>query len=426
MRALGVEESGGTQAFLSQRGHLMHHFHSAASKKDAMCQAAIILVFAPQSPQLDKPTAVGNSEAGHQKLTQVVASPERDVVADLYSLAKQYRMLPELWAIIDKAGQYYPLFVEALKLVADSDTPQDVFTPAIIVGNWSKLRSELNDDASKLRFQMLVGKLAKTNELCGAIQASDNGFSRSDSLLYLEILRGVQDTTPEFAEWCRAGLRRLSEEDWKADLSENHACCALCIELSKLGFPTRLRNSFSDALQDHANSVVSGTDLPPEWIQKAWPTVLDCIEESGTRKVLRERLVETAVAADGNLSDEFFEMYGSEIAEPTALAANDRVLSHFFSVLVKEKHIRGLAWLDEFASEHPGFIGTVKAEHTAQEFTNRLQTFVDEPEDHEATVTIESIAAHFGIVPTPGSDESDEGAVAEDEGKSSDTEKHKG
>ena len=72
-------------------------------------------------------------------------------------------------------------------------------------------------------------------------------------------------------------------------------------------------------------------------------------------------------------------MYGGEIADSSILSAHDRVLSHFFTPLVREKHQRGLAWLDEFAQENPSFIRSVDAEHTAQDFTNRLQGLVDNP-----------------------------------------------
>jgi hypothetical protein len=266
----------------------------------------------------------------------------------------------------------------------------------------------LNDDSQESRFQKLVGRLAQFNGLCDFLQESEDGFDPMGSVLYLDILRGTGGSVPSFVGWCQDGLQRMTKDDWRADLTGNKGCCAICIELSRQEHAPNLANSFADAVQDNARSVIQGNEIPPAWIANTWSTVIDCIDEStGTRKVLRERLVDTAVSADGEIHDKFFDMYGSEIADSSILAAHDRVLSHFFTPLVSEKHERGLAWLAEFAQEHPDFTGKVEAEHTAQDFTNRLQGLVDNPTEDEAQVTIGSIAAHFGIEPMPKAEESD-------------------
>jgi len=97
-------------------------------------------------------------------------------------------------------------------------------------------------------------------------------------------------------------------------------------------------------------------------------------------------------------------MYGPEIEDTAILAAHDHVLSRFFTSLVTEDHERGLAWLDEFSNANPRFLGTVKAEHTAQDFTSRLQGLVDNAEEDVSPI-IESIARHFGIETTPQHEE---------------------
>lgn len=415
LEAVGEETAISAQQALSKSGHIVHHFHQAKKLNDTACQAAIILSLARRIPGLTKPVAVGNSEVGHQLLIQAIDSPEEDVVSELYVLAKRFDFLPQLLIITEAAGEYRPFFVEALKLVADSETPQDVFTPQIVIEKWNDLRRHLIDDSNKVRFQKLVGKLAVDHGLCEWISDSENGFNRSDASLYLYIVRGAQGRVPDFLIWCRERLRRLTEEEWIADLTGQNSCCALCIELSRQGHPPSLASGFTDALQDHANSVVKGEGLPADWIRKSWSTLLNCIEEESTRKVLRDRLIETAVAADGQLSDEFFDMYGTEIAESSALAAIDKILTHFFTSLVRERHIRGLAWLDKFSSDYPDFLGIVRAEHTVKDFTDRLQELVDEPSDDETQVSIDSIAAHFGIERRPEPEEhvDDESAAVE-------------
>jgi hypothetical protein len=421
LESLEVEAASSAQKSLSEPGHLLHHFHRAKSQNEYTTQAAVIFSFAGQRPNLTKPTAVGDSDAGYPSLVAAVDSPEEEVTTALYDLAKRHELLPDILWVIQNADKAHEIFVEVLKLVADSESPEIVFTSEVVAEHWSSLRRLLNDESQTLRFQNLVGELSQSNGLCDFLQGSEDEFEPEVSMLYLDILRGAEGSVPDFVEWCRDGVQRMSKEDWKADLTGNNANCAVCIELSRQKQPPHLTNNFTDALQSHARSVIQGNDIPADWIVDAWSTVIDCIEESsGTRKVLRERLVDTAISADGKINDRFFDMYGVEIADSSILAAHDRVLSHLFTPLVGETHERGLAWLAEFAQENPDFIEEVEAEHTAQDFTNRLQGLVDDPAEHETQVTIESIAAHFGIEPTPKAEEYDD-SESNEEGQAAET-----
>ena len=414
LEALGVEESLPIQKTLSDPGHLLHQFHLAKQHNEFLTQAAIIFSFAGQNVNLTKPTGVGNSDAGHQMLVSAVASPEKEVVAAMYELTKRCGVLPDIMWVVQNADTPHALFVEVLKLVADSEVPEVVFTPEVIKEHSKSLRSQLNDDTNKLRFQTLVGTLSKTNGMCDFLQQSESGFEPKKSALYLDILRGAKGSVPDFMEWCREGLERMSKEDWTADLTGNRANCAVCIELSKQERPPSLTNNFTDALQYHAQSVIQGDDIPAKWIVEAWSTIVDCVDESsGTRKVLREHLVDSVVSAKGQINDIFFDMYGDEIEDPSILAAHDHVLSRFFTPIVSERHQQGLVWLKKFATKNPQFIGKVKAEHTAQDFTNRLQGLVDNPTEDEAQATVEEIAANFGIERTPQSEETEGGEIVE-------------
>ena len=60
-----------------------------------------------------------------------------------------------------------------------------------------------------------------------------------------------------------------------------------------------------------------------------------------------------------------------------------------------------------FAEENSDFIAQVEAKYTAQDFTSRLQEFVDAHHEDESDSAIGSIAAKFGIQPTPQIDENE-------------------
>ena len=418
LESMGVSAATAAQEPLCNPGHLLHYFHQAKSQNDHAAQATIILCFARQKPELGASTVAGNSNSGHQLINQVATSPEEELTESLYNLARRFGLLPEVLRIVQNGVETHKIFVDVLKMAADSETPEDVFTSEVINAHWHELRPSLNDETSTSRFQNLVGELSKSQDYTKNLVESEEGFDPLSSLLYLDILRGAKGEVPEFVVWCQEGLQRMTKDEWLADFSGNNANCAVCIELTKQQSAPVLANNFSDALQEHGQSVIEGKDIPTKWIAETWSMVVDCIEESsGTRKVLREHLVDTVVTAKGEIDGKFFDMYGPEIEDTAILAAHDHVLSRFFTPLVTENHERGLAWLDEFANANPEFLGTVEAEHTAQDFTGRLQGLVDNNEE-DVSPTITSIAGHFGIEPSPvpdepeDPDESDEGQPA--------------
>lgn len=406
LEALKVEAATSTQTTLCRSGHLLHHFHQAKSQKNAPGQASIILSFVRKHPNLTKPTTAGNSDTGHQMLVATMSEADEGVATELHSLSSRYGLLPDVLKVVQGSEEPHALLVAVLKLVADSGSPEVVFSPDVVKDSWPALRGQLNEKDKIARFQNLAGTLAKSNGLCECLQ--DAGFSPDSSLLYLDMIRGANGAIPNFIEWLRDGLQRMSKDEWLADLTGNNANCAVCIELSQQGHAPELTINFADALRDHAEGIIQGKDIPTPWIAKEWPVVVGCIDDaSGTRKVLREHLIDIASSAKGAISDDFFEMYGSEIDDSPILAAHAHVLSRFFTPLISENHERGLLWLEGFAERNPNFIGDVEAEHTSQDFTKRLQEFVNEPKEDEGQATIVAIAAHFGIRPTPQPEESE-------------------
>ena len=400
LEAIGVEAANSIQTALCQPGHLLHHFHQANSHKNVTGKAAIVLSFARKHPSLNKPTTAGNSEAGFQALTTAMSQADDELVSEVYRVAERYEMLPNVLSVVLESESQHELLVSVLKRVADSETPEIAFTTEVIENNWSAIRSQLNESGTTTRFQALVGKLARSKNLTERFVASD--FDPSSALLYLDILRGAKGAVPNFVEWVREGLRSMTKDQWDSDLSSSQTNCSLCIELSKQGSSADLANNFADSLHDHAKEVIKGENTPKQWKVREWARVIGSVDESsGTRKVLREHLVDVAVSASGEISEDFFGMYGNEIEDIPVLAAHPHILSRFFTPLISEAHEPGLTWLVAFAKKHPGFISKVEAEHTAQDFAARLQGLIDNPSEEESQAEIDSIAASFGIVPTP-------------------------
>ena len=153
LESMGVSAATTVQEPLCHQGHLLHHFHQAKSQKDHASQAAIILCFARQKPNLSASAVAGNSNAGHQLINQVATSPEEELTEALYELARRFCLLPEVLRIVQNGVETHKLFLDVLKMAADSETPEDVFTSEVINSHWHELQPSLNDNESGSRFQ---------------------------------------------------------------------------------------------------------------------------------------------------------------------------------------------------------------------------------------------------------------------------------
>ncbi|WP_194242838.1 P-loop NTPase fold protein [Gimesia benthica] len=421
MHTLNDEDALTILQAIFQSGHLYHHFHNAKNEDNESAQATIILCSQLVNPELPKSPSIGNSDSGFKMLMNVISSPVDSFISNYYEVSERFNLISELVGDyeFETEDKFHLLKLGMLKILAESDDSEIVFTSDFVMKNWKRLRSELNDESDNNRFRNILKILVSNEDFCELIINSGAGFDTKDVFLYLDIVIEASNEVPVFVNWCRQGLREMSEEAWKTDFRNEYACCSLVITLFERGVAPSLSNNFSDAIQDHVSLIINGDKLPPEWMQNKWTDILECLEETGTRKVLRDRIIRIAIQADGEICDEFFTMYGEEINDAEALASTDQVLSFLFTPIIKKKKKdKGLTWLEHFAAQNNDFLKKVSAEYEVQDFTNRLQDYVDESDESGVRDTITSIASYFGIERNPDLKNSDKSTEVEEENSS--------
>ena len=411
LRSIGCKEASVQLKDLADGGHILHHFHRATSENHPDSRAICAFTFLRERPGMKKPTAVGNSDAGHQSLTSALTADDKDLAASFITVAESFDDLTLLFRIAT-AGSNYPAFIsECLRQIADSKTPQRLFTPNAVLERWKDLGAVLNTPEDDTGLSSLLGQLAIETDLCQSIQNREEAFVPEEAELYISIMEGAKEELPDFAKWCREGLEHMAKPLWAADLSGTFVCLRLPVNLSQHDNRPELPTAFSDALQDHASSLLAGNHVPPDDLADEWGTILDCMRDEGTRKVFRERLVDAAISQDGKLHGGFFEVYGDEIADPQTLVDNGQVVSHLFSAIIRERNVPGLRWLVGFIKENDGFLEKVQAEHTVQEFENRLRDCVTEPAEDEAQQFIDELADRLNVEPVNTAEETEDTPV---------------
>lgn len=382
---------------LADKGHTLHHFHRAYAESHDECKALCLFAYLRERPGAKKPASAGNSDAGHENLISTLASADAELAKRFMALLREFGEIGLLRDVVTARGEYDPFICLGLRDVAKSSDAEEVFTPSVILESWEPLRSALNDSSDEGRFTTLVGRLVHSTTLCRSIQDAEKGFSTNDAELYLDIFEAAKEDVSEFAEWCKSGVEHLSKEQWTADFKSGCVCCRLALDLANQGHAPELKTGFADALAAHAQSVTAGKQLPPENIRPEWRTLLDLLDKEAIRKELRTRLIDVMASEDGKLDPCFFELYGAEIDDVSSLVANDRIVSHLFSPIVRQRNVAGLTWLDALLASHTDLLQQVSDKTAVEAFEDRLRDYVTEALDDDAQPLIEQIAKKLGI-----------------------------
>jgi hypothetical protein len=350
-------------------------------------------------PELQKPAAAGDSEAGYQTLTAALASEDDDFATRILVLLRQYGDMSVLPRIADSGARFQPLVTLCLRQVAESESWHELLTPDCVLENWRKLKASLNDAPNPGRFREVISRLVREAGLCDIIEQREGGFSADEAELYLEIFEAVKEGPRNFSEWCSRGLEGLPQDVWNSDLSNSFCCARLAMDLAKQGHSPELGTRFADALVEHCTSLLTGKRIPPHDLRADWPTLLGCFRDNATRIVFRTRLLDALSAQDGQAHAAFFEMYGAEISDPETLASHPRLVSHFFSPAIKVRNVDAIRWINDSLGDHGDLLRKVRDEAAVQEFENRIRDCMSVSTQDEAQSLIGEIAHKLGIVP---------------------------
>lgn len=395
LRRYKCEQAQAASKRLAEGGHLMHHLHQA--KLVVWVQARCIVTFLEQRPGAVKPQSVGNSEAGYTTLTTLLNTDDADLAKHMVEILQAEARLHLLFNVVDERKKLDPLVVRCLRIVADSETSEILYTPAAVCERWRELKQHLVEDEGVDRFDKLISHLCNKTSLVEHVQTAEGGFKHEDAGLYLAICRAPSSVS--FQEWCRDGLETLNATTWKAELENEGDVLDLMLALADVGISSTLKQPYQDALVEHAKGVLAGSVNPSDDLISRRSIVLAALETGSAKKILSRRLLQAAMDRDGKCADRFFEMYGEEIADHETLAGSDNIVAELFSPLVRERAIGGVRWLERLLSNNPNLLDKYTDTASVQDFRERIQVDLAKSADEgdEVHVLITKIANTLGI-----------------------------
>lgn len=382
---------------LADEGHLMHFLHQAQLQNDVECMAWCVTVFLENHPEAGKPPSIGDSDLGYTKLMDLLNTDNADLATRIVTLLSDGNRLGVLFTVVDGRSHYDPLIVRCLRIVADSDTSENLYAPGAVIERWPDFREHLDEHEPRDTFNRLITHLCEKSSLVREAQEAEDGFDRKNAGLYLAICQA--SPLDSFHEWCRVGLETLDAGQWNSELTDEGDALQLMLTLRKTGTSVDLKHHYQDALVEHAKGVLTGSIKPPNDLVSRRSEVFAALGLGSTRTVLRARLRDAAMEKDGECADTFFEMYGAEIMDHETLAETS-IVAKLFSPLVRKHRIGGLRWLRDVFSNNPKILEECADKAAVQDFCQRLQGELGKsPDDDEGHKLIVEIANLLGIEP---------------------------
>lgn len=358
------ESAKKTLRTLVEDGVIMHWFSLATDSSDFECMGLCLYVHLLSNNDASAPKAsFGNSGYGYDQATHFLQEPSTPVVSAFFDTLKKYRQRSFLFTLLSQAPIARSLVEACLKNAALSAEGRMAFTSKSIVDHWRDIESILGTN----QFQKLISVRLSESDLLQYVYTTQYSYQYTG--LYLFIARAGGTESRNFSDWCIAGMRDISLEQWQSDLTMGGPCTELVIDLVEKGFDIGLGDELCEALSNHAdNAAIS--DCRPSDLTAKWE-LLPCALEHSSRRDLAVYLCRLAVTKRGNnILAGYFQLYGRSMFDEKALLNTEGLMTDLFIPIVKLKGSKsaGRKWLTDVLKKFPNLLIKYKPRDEVKEF----------------------------------------------------------
>jgi len=371
------------------RGQILHHIHHMRTRRDdeavAVCLFTQIGLRPDPSPP---PSHVGNSNDGWGYLTGVLSNPNDHpgLIKKYAALVQEFDKCPDLVQVADKAPQWKDWVYQALSLVINDGSALEAISTDDFLSKYRELKQKLTDNAYSRLTQDLIADGAILDRI---VEAS---FDHNSSELYHDLL--ISGSESRLIPWIVQGLKNLDDSTWHNALSQETFLLDLTVETYTRGGKYSLGIAYRDGIKQYAQDVIAGTSTPGgelitsgEIYKPIW---------GKDRNTLRRKLLDIAIDARGNIPEEYFIAFGSEIAQTEDIGKDREVVLRLFEPLVESMHLPGMIWLEGLLSTRPEILEDYEPKHALKELRDRVVERHGKTKDPEFLEVFERIAGHLG------------------------------
>ena len=394
-----------TYTQLATGGSLLHHLYRAFAEGHAEAMARCAFAYLQSIPDASAPTeAIGNSQAGHEQLLELLRNPDSvpHAVDEFVAVVSQHGGIRELARIVDAGPLESALFHATFSALLEKDPAAT--TPEFIKKHWRKILSNRQGAGGSDPTDTLQAFLSDSPSVADLPPlVIGDPFAPSDAAFYLALLRASGDMA--LSAWCVAGLRQVEAVAWADSLTTNGVLVALLLDLRGRGETIDLGAPYLDGLTSHAQA--AGGSEGENGIGDTLPTLI-AILSAGNRELLTRRVYEILEGSDGKATQHFFELYGDLIARRDLLLGQPGFVDRVCRPLLMRRNSRGLDWLARVFQSAPDLLDNHHDHHAVADFRERMKdALVDAGQDGPAAHEIRTTAGALGIEPDPEPSKSD-------------------
>lgn len=395
LKGINVETTSEYLLKLVNEGHILHHLYKINNQGNNESIAYCIATQLQFRPTGKPASDIGNSSAGYSLLEKKLKEDDEVQAREIISIWVANHSLSTLIPIVDSIG-FEPMLTRCLKIVADSEYANLLFSTEIILVKWIDFLKHLNDEAKPNRFEQLIHSLCSNGHFIQELTSKQ--FEIDNCRLY-EISLKNSSNSLSLQEWCKRGLSSLNKTTWQNQLETEGAALHLLISIMQVNASINLKNDFEDALVFHAQKIIKGEIKLSRELQPKWTLVIESLN-APEKQALPGRLLSEIMEMNGQISDNFFDLYGNEIANGDTLTKHRSVLERLFSPIVREKPLGGLKWLNQVVTNNPKILESFDKNHVAY-FRDRLSSeiSIQNPESEDSFNILLQIANNLGVSP---------------------------
>lgn len=402
LRIYGKTEADTQIRNLFAKGYILHHLSSSASIPEFHALCLLIQLQGRHTIESMSAT-VGQSAAGRTVLSDALASADPTLAANMVKRLTSEKRLAFLLEYSQARELIDPLIAACLRIVSKSDLAYDLFNGPTLLNRWKEFVDALREEDGTQGFYSLLEKLSQRQAFFDAIQNSENGFSSSDSQLYVHIVNNSHTPNAGFLEWCRHGLESMTQEEWTSDFANEFYGLELAMAMAENSTVPNLTTPFSDALVTHAELLIQGQGMPRQPILGQWSKILGFVPQEISRSII-DRILSACIVSNGEAQGPIFQLYGDRLADEQILAANGHSILRLFSPILRQRNIEGLRWVNALVQAHPNILARMPSSDNPGEFRTRLKDCIAAPEGDEAQAFINSLAQTLEIEVRPNNE----------------------
>jgi hypothetical protein len=384
---------------LVNQGHICHCLHHNPSKADLGCRIRCLASTMLINASLAKPKTVGNSDAGHSNLLELISKDVEEDAAYLLAVLLNELHTDLLFETIEKRGKFDKLFSATLRLLADDELHCTAITTGFLHDKWPDILDEINTNDPD-RLTRLIDGLAAKGSLIEDLQSTD--FDIKHASLYRRVVAATKSS--DVIGWCVNGLNNVSQEDWASALRGRNELIDLVMALGSTGFPPPMPHAYLDALVAFAEQMMLGDAETPDRFTEQRIDSFDLLQSDDQKADFRLRCADDMTNQGGNIVPAFFEQFGEHMLVPERFR-NDRAVSELFSGIVTARNVAGLKWLRRLLNRDSRLIDSASTE-IANVFRDRLRTSSTKRcEDESDSLLIEIAGAIHVDLPQPSEED---------------------